>query len=159
MPRPVTATEPPETAGVLPGATFCDAFEIAIDDGPVTARSAATAILGSMPGWALGLMALRNLLVAPFGLKSEAGPHDGAADRVGFFPVLDESAERIVLGLDDRHLDFRIILDVLAGAGTGRRIRLATAVKTHNALGRGYLASILVFHKAIIRTVMARARF
>ena len=65
----------------------------------------------------------RNLVVVPFGLKSD-GLRDarGAAQRVDIFPVLEQTDNRIVLGLNDRHLDFRIIVQsVLANTAINKK--------------------------------------
>ena len=70
--------------------------------------------------------------------------------------MLSEAPERVVLGLDDRHLDFRLIVDVVPLAQR-RQVTLTTVVRTHNAFGRAYLATILPFHRVIVRTMLRRA--
>jgi hypothetical protein len=107
-------------------------------------------MLARGPRWVDALMRLRNLLVAPFGLKR---PDRGAApsiDSIGMFPVLSETPDRIVAGFDDRHLDFRVVVDVEAG----RSVTATTIVLTHNLLGRVYLATILPFHRLIVRSML-----
>jgi hypothetical protein len=69
------------------------------------------------------------------------------------FPVLSETPQRIIAGLDDRHLDFRVVVDV-AGSGAGRRVTATTVVLTHNLLGRVYLTIILPFHRLIVRAML-----
>jgi len=78
------------------------------------------------------------------------------ADHIDFFPVLSESDEKIVLGLDDRHLDFRILLERQPKANCAR-YRLTTLVKRHNLFGRIYLFLITPFHKLIVRSVLTNA--
>ena len=159
MTRTVRAVPPPDHDDILPGSTFCDAYAMDVPGERGSARAAAMAVFGTMPVWVRWLMAARNLLVTPFGLKTEPHPARDGADRIGFFPVVAERPERIVLGFDDRHLDFRIITDIVPVTGDMRRIRVATAVRTCNRLGRTYLALILPFHRMIVRAAMARARF
>ena len=60
------------------------------------------------------------------------------------------------LDFDDRHLDFRVVVDV-APCDLGRQITATTLVLTHNLLGRLYLASILPFHRLVVRSLMQRA--
>lgn len=113
---------------------------------PLPARQAAE-VIATFPSWVGALMTLRNLLVLPFGLRTgvPAGP------RVGIFPIDRETEDEVIAGFDDRHLDFRIA--VLSRAG---RIRCATWVRPHNRLGRAYLATVLPFHRLILRNAMRR---
>jgi hypothetical protein len=38
------------------------------------------------------------------------------------FPVLGKTPQRIVTGLNDRHLDFRVVVEVAGSAGSNRRV-------------------------------------
>jgi Protein of unknown function (DUF2867) len=137
----------------LPGAQFADAFAITVDR-PIDARLAAERMLGRSPRWVSLLMRLRNRLVSPFGLKTPH-PDDAAVARatIGIFPVISESAERMVAGFDDHHLDFRVVVDVVPEP-RGQRVTATTLVLTHNLLGRTYLAVILPFHRVIVRSML-----
>jgi len=88
--------------------------------------------------------------------KTAARPPADASDMIGIFPVLSQTPERLVAGFDDKHLDFRVIVDVSEAAGR-RRVTATTLVLTHNLLGRAYLAAILPFHRVIVRTMVAQA--
>jgi len=141
-------TLPAETCRlVLPGADFMDAFVLFMSETPDAPTATARAFAG-MPGWASRLLALRNLVVAPLGLKTrtEDGP------RVGMFPVVLSTPQRVVLGFDDWHLDFRIVVDV----AEGRSVTLTTLVKRNNWLGRLYLAVVMPFHRRIVPATLAR---
>jgi len=61
----------------------------------------------------------------------------------------------LVAGLDDAHLDFRLVVDV-AGTGAERRVTATTLVLTHNLLGRAYLAVILPFHRLIVPSMLRK---
>jgi hypothetical protein len=91
--------------------------------------------------------------VAPFGLKTSAPKTAGASETIGIFPVLSESPTRLVAGFDDKHLDFRVVVDV-AWAGSSRLITTTTVILTHNLLGRLYLATVLPFHRVIVRSML-----
>jgi hypothetical protein len=140
-----------DTGMLLAGAQFGDAFSIGIDDGTLNARQAAEKMLRRGPRWIDMLTALRNLMVAPFGLRTSAP--SGASDLIGIFPVVSQTPGRLVAGFNDRHLDFRVVVDV-AGSDHGQRVTLTTLVKTHNLLGRVYLAIILPFHRLIVRSML-----
>lgn len=135
-------------------ADFVDAFALDVAE-ELDAPEAARRAFSKMPYWATRLLALRNVLVAPFGLKTDAGPEQPQGPRFGIFPVVSSTPARVVLGFDDRHLDFRIVVDV-QGAGAGRRVTITTLVARHNLLGRLYLAAVLPFHKVIVPAVLAR---
>ena len=150
----VTAIAPHIAAGnVLSGAQFSDAYTILVDGSRLDARAAAERMFGRMPRWIAPLMAIRDGIVAPFGIKTAR--EISAPRSIGLFPVVSESADRLVVGLDDRHLDFRVVVDV-APAGRGRRVTATTLVLTHGRLGRFYLAAILPFHRRIVRAMLAQ---
>jgi len=114
-------------------------------------------MVGTMPRWSKRLLWLRNVVVAPFGLKpGDPSNNQSNADHVDFFPVLSKDETRIVLGLDDRHLDFRILLERYP-TESGSRYRLTTLIERHNLFGRLYLFLILPFHRLIVQSVLKNA--
>lgn len=148
--RAMKATPTPADADcltLLPGADFHDAFVLDLGE-TVDAPTAAARAFAGMPGWAAGLLKLRNLIVAPLGLKTTAD----AGPAFGMFPVVQSGPERVVLGFDDWHLNFRVVIDVVAG----RRVTLTTLVKRNNWLGRIYLAVVMPFHKLIAPATLSR---
>jgi hypothetical protein len=163
----VTCVTPPPLSAIADwyrGADLLDSYAVSLSSGmsgdPATL---ARALFERPPVWILGLLRLRDGLVAPLGLKTttdigNAGVVDGR-DRIGFFPVIERSPREIVLGEDDRHLDFRASVLVLADDGRGpRRLVVTTAVRCHNLLGRGYLRLITPFHGLVVRSNLRRPR-
>lgn len=138
---------------LLAGAQFADAFCIEISDCNLDARRAAERMMARQPRWAEALLSLRNLLVAPLGLKTSGADPNAPRDMIGIFPVVDETPDRLVAGFNDRHLDFRVVVDVTAPGGV-RRVTATTLVKTHNRLGRIYLAIIMPFHRLIVPALL-----
>ncbi len=128
---------------ILPG-DFVDCYAV---DSNLSPRAAAE-IVTAFPGWARGLLALRNLLVAPFGLSTE-GP--AAVDNVGIFPVEIATEQELIAGFNDKHLEFRVAVLAL-----DQQIHLATWVHPHNLWGRVYLGTIMPFHVAIVRNALKR---
>jgi Protein of unknown function (DUF2867) len=63
-------TPPADTDALLAGAQFADAFRVEIRDRELDARRAAERMMARQPRWAEALLSLRNLLVAPLGLKT-----------------------------------------------------------------------------------------
>jgi hypothetical protein len=149
----VQAVEPTQdTAALLAGAQFSDAFAIAIGAPALDARQAAEKMLGRSPRWIGALMAVRDTIVAPFDLKTSS-KKGNYPDSIGIFPVLSQSPGRLVAGFDDRHLDFRVVVDV-APSGAGQEVTATTLVLTHNRLGKVYLAIILPFHRLVVRSLL-----
>jgi len=149
--REVTPAIDPET--LLAGAQFVDAFRIDIRDRALDARHAAERMMGRSPRWVATLISLRNFLMRPFGLKTSGANAATPREMIGIFPVLSETPDRLVAGFDDKHLDFRGVVDV-ANSGAERNVTATTLVLTHNRLGRTYLAVILPFHRLVVRTLL-----
>lgn len=145
-----------DSAALLAGAQFVDAFRIATTDAGLDARHAAEAMVTRQPRWIEWLLALRNLLVAPLGLKTSGATEGVARDMIGIFPVVSETPQRLVAGFNDKHLDFRLVVDV-APDGPARSITATTLVLTYNWLGRAYLAVILPFHRLIVPAMLRKA--
>lgn len=139
----------------LPGADWADCFEVTVLR-PIGAMEAARLAFSRMPGWVKALMGLRDVVMRPFGLVGRGDQMLRKWAHVGFFPVVSESAGELVLGFDDRHLDFRILIETQPHAEGKTRVRLATLIRRHNLLGRLYLAVIIPFHKLIVVALMNR---
>jgi hypothetical protein len=122
----------------------------------LTADVLARQAFGRLPTWSHVLLKLRNILVLPFGLKAMLTTCRPRSNVSGIFPVVHKDPREIVLGFDDRHLNFRIVVTAEPHGDGGSRARMMTLVHRNNALGRVYLAAIMPFHKLIVRTSLAR---
>ena len=142
-----------DTGALLAGAQFADAYRVALDGTTLDARRAAEKIFARRPRWIEVLLRLRKMIVAPFGLKNSGAEEPAPGGMIGMFPVLSENPKRLVAGFNDRHLDFRVVVDV-AACGDGQRVTATTLVLTHNLLGRTYLAIILPFHRLVVRAML-----
>lgn len=120
------------------------------------------AIFFNMPVWMRMLLGLRNLLMAPFGLKTgtarDIAPPTreeiNACSYSGIFAVRSATADEVILGTDDRHLDFRV--SILKDEAADR-VSLSTWVRPHNFFGRAYLAVVYPFHRLIVARCLANA--
>jgi len=137
--RPISV--PSGAIHALPGHDFADAYAIAAPDG-LGAPAVVDRMFKAMPGWASALMQLRNRLAMVVGLKP--APVSG-------FPILSQSPTQVILGFNDRHLDFRIV--VLVGEGMAS---ITTLVQRHNWAGRAYLAAVMPFHRLIAPSALSR---
>jgi hypothetical protein len=121
-------------------------------------------IFSQQPSWIGTLLGLRDVLVAGFGLKTSkqlALVAAGAktSERVGIFKVYSTNETEIVLGEDDKHLDFRLSVLCSTGAApdSGRQLTLSTVVHCHNLLGRVYILVIAPFHRMVVKASLRRA--
>jgi len=146
------AVETSGVEGMLAGAQFADSFAIDVG-GALTARRAAEKMFNRRRGRLSTLLKMRDAAVKPFGLQTTDAKPPAGARMIGIFPVISETPERVVAGFDDKHLDFRVIVDVFPDAA-GTRVVATTLVLKHNLLGRVYLAAILPFHRVIVRSML-----
>ena len=159
----VTEQRPPKhscLAGWYERADLVDSFAVRLPSGANTnIRSIGQAILGQPAPWFKALLATRDRIVRLFGLQTstELRGKNTEKDRIDFFPILSVDDNELILGEDDRHLDFRISL-MIERAGSGPAIVFATtAVRCNNQLGRIYLAAIKPFHRLVVRSHLQRA--
>lgn len=109
-------------------------------------------VFGSSPPWLRQLMRVRDLAVAPFGLRTDADRPDLAA-----LPVLANTATEVLMGEDDRHLDFRVVLRIEPADTQGARLVLTTVVRFHNLLGRLYFLPVGPVHRWLVPVMLRRA--
>jgi hypothetical protein len=157
----VRRTTPPSESVVASwyeNASLLDSYSIDVGASSLSSmRELATRALVDPPAWQRALIGLRDALVTPFGIKTsdEVRTSRDSHEQVDFFPVHWEGKDEIVLGADDRHLDFRLsLLRRLSPIGT--LLIATTIVHTHNALGHAYLTAIRPFHHLVVRANLAR---
>ncbi|MYM88531.1 DUF2867 domain-containing protein [Rugamonas sp. FT82W] len=162
--RPVSIPQESRIAGVYSSVNLADAYTIELPTGASTnAEQLARFIFANQPAWINGLLAVRDALVAGLGLKTTTQLQSlGAMDkgsRVGFFKIYSTTPMEIVLGEDDKHLDFR--LSVLCSgqpSPTGKgHVTMSTVVHCHNRLGRFYIRLIAPFHRLVVRANLRSA--
>lgn len=152
----VVKAQPKNDTTILPGADFADAWRIG--DLPIgtDAPMVAQRVFARSPAWIGFLMKIRNLIVSPFGLKTGKGE---GPNRIGrfIFPVVSSAPRQVVLGFNDAHLDFRVVIDVEAQDTTKLAATATTYVRTHNLGGRLYLFMVKPFHRLIVPAMLANA--
>ncbi|WP_343586224.1 DUF2867 domain-containing protein [Herbaspirillum sp.] len=148
---------------LLPGADFADSYRIPLAAALAQQQVAeiAARMMSGRPAWVAALLDLRNRLVAPFGLKGAkmAVGEVQPGSRLPGFPVLDDDSSRLLLGLDDHHLDFRLCIEKSPADSTGKEpqwLTATTVVRTKGWAGKAYLAAIMPFHRCIVRTLLER---
>ena len=125
-------------SGLYASTDLADAFAMHLPPGASTdPETLARFIFAQQPRWVGHLMGLRDLIVARFGLKTATQLQDparaGRHPRVGIFRIYETRPHEIVLGEDDKHLDFRLsVLHERALATGAARVVLSTVVHCHN---------------------------
>ncbi|WP_234848948.1 DUF2867 domain-containing protein [Sinorhizobium medicae] len=147
-------------AGAYDGADLVDAFATTFRAGiPRDPDAVARAILDRPAWWVRCLLAARDMIVARFGLKTtgDLQRNARASGSIGFFPVLSRSENELVLGVDDRHLDFKVSILLFWEEENDFKVVVTTVVHCHNILGRAYLRLIRPFHVLVVRSNLNRA--
>ncbi len=151
-------------AQALPQIDYADAYRATVQAiQPPDLDSLVRAVFAATPAWIVALLRLRNTLVRPFGLKTAPpGPPTPALPAlqpgtvIGLFRVFARSDSEIILGDNDRHLDFRVgILRRVDGDQV--MVTVSTVVCFHNWLGRLYFVPVRPFHRLIVPALMRRA--
>ena len=140
---------------------FLDCYSVDIGRGDVPLAEIAQRVFTDLPCWIAALLSARDIGVSPFGLKTTASltkagaiqPTVAVGEPINFLCVRSIAEDEIILGEDDRHLDFKIALR--RDREDPGRISLATWVRTHNRLGDFYLRAISAFHVLIVNARLA----
>ena len=149
-------------ASAFKDADLVDCFSITPhNDVPYDIDLIAHIILGHPAWWVRGLLAIRDMAVDFFGLKTTdelRRKARAAGDKsIDFFPVLAQNANELVLGENDRHLDFKISIMLRMPVNKSDfEVLVTTVVHCHNNLGRLYLALIKPFHILVVRSSLKR---
>jgi hypothetical protein len=145
-----------------PAAHYVDAFAAKLHDPghTLTAVDAAKAFFLSAPRWLGALMHVRNALVKTVGLKTgsdELSQEEAMRNfqclpgqRMGLFEVYESSAQEVIMGENDRHLNFRVSVWMEPVDAVSQRLVLSTAVVFHNRAGRLYFWPVGFFHRRIV---------
>ena len=123
----------------------------------ITSDEVGRAFFMSSPKWIEKLMSLRNKTVSVFGLKtSEKSDYNKEnlnifiaeiGQRVGLFKIIEKTENELILGEDDKHLNFKVslLLDDLK-----ENLTIITVVNFNNWFGKLYFFIIKPFHKMIV---------
>ena len=151
-------------ASAYASTNLADAYSIELPTGASTnPELLARFIFAHQAPWIGSLMTVRDALVAGFGLKTarhlaSVGAQSGAG-RLGIFKIYSTSPTEVVLGEDDKHLDFRlsVLCSGLTSPGAKRHLILSTVVHCHNRLGRLYILLIAPFHRLVVQSNLRTA--
>lgn len=115
----------------------------------------------SGPKWIDKLFTFRNNLVRFFGLKTSGKMTDRQkmldnfkcekGEQLGLFKVFEKTADEIILGEDDKHLNFKVSLFIDHKENNpDKKLIISTTVKFNNWFGKLYFIPVRPFHKLIV---------
>lgn len=144
------AVEVPAGAGLVRAAfdrvDLEDAWRVRVAPGmPTDPLTWADAVFRNPPAWVRRLLRLRNALVGLVGIDR--------GDASAFDPIA-RSAQEVLLGTDERHLDFRGSVYV-----EDETVTLSTVVRIKNRRGRLYMAVVWPLHGWIVRSMLRRTQY
>lgn len=142
--RLVPVPDTPLLATALRRIDFADAQAVVARPGmPTDPQVWADALFRDPPRVVVAALGLREALVGLVGIARGGGSS---------FDTVARRADEVLLGTDERHLDFRA--SVLREPD---RVVLSTVVTLHNARGRAYFGLVRLVHPVIVRAMLARA--
>lgn len=158
--RPVAVPAESAVQRAYASTNLADAYAIRLPpDASQDPELLARHVMLLQPFWIDALMSVRDAAVAGFGLKTSAQLNKisaaGRDARIGIFKIYSRSPTEVILGEDDKHLDFRVsILRQVREEGSDPvpYLVLSTVVNCHNLLGRTYLRIIAPFHRLVVKS-------
>jgi hypothetical protein len=105
--------------------------------------------LMQLPDWVNMLFFIRNRIVGLFGLKTDKNTSKSDT----FFKLIENRDEEIVMGEDDKHLNFKASIFNNKASSI---ISLTTVVHYNNVWGKVYFFPVKPFHKIIMKVLLKR---
>ncbi|WP_100615704.1 DUF2867 domain-containing protein [Confluentibacter citreus] len=147
---------------------YVDSFQGIINDAnnKFTSGDVGKAFFSSGPKWIGHLFAMRNRIASLFGLKTAGNLTDRErqlenfkcepGERLGLFKVFTKTENEVILGEDDKHLNFRVSLFLKEQTNKTyyKELTVSTAVEFNNWFGRLYFLPVRPFHKRIVPTML-----
>ncbi len=114
------------------------------------------------PKWIRRLMKIRNAITSLFGLKDTQIDNTAInnqtveiGEKLGMFEIFDKLDNELILGKNDKHLNFRIsVMTDYNQVSNETKLTLSTVVKYNNFFGKLYLIPVKPFHKLIVPVML-----
>ena len=122
-------------------------------------------IFGHHPLWLKILLIIRNGIASFCGLAAptaseiihlEVKSSYHVGDKIGVWPIFSLTETEIVVGRDNKHLDFRLSVLRLADGDTASVV-VSTLCTVHNTFGKLYLFFVVPFHKWGVQRLISNA--
>ncbi|WP_348799834.1 DUF2867 domain-containing protein [Flavobacterium adhaerens] len=147
---------------------YVDSFQSYLKDteNKFNSEDLGKAFFSSGPDWVEKLFNIRNKIVSKFGLKTSGNDNNRAeqlknfkcepGEQLGLFKVFAKTPNEVILGEDDKHLNFRVslFLEPHPTEINNKKITISTTVEFNNWFGRLYFLPVRPFHKLIVPTML-----
>jgi len=147
-------------------AYFRDSYRMSLARREIGIVEVFLGIFAHHPRWMKLLLIVRNKVASMAGLDAptasevmniEIKDHYVVGDVIGVWPIYTLGDDEIVVGRDNKHLDFRLsVLKVFDDAEAS--VIVSTVCTVHNLSGKLYLFFVVPFHRLGVRKLMANAR-
>lgn len=127
---------------------------------PVSIEQTGSAFFASSPSWVKKLMHIRDSIVRRMGLKTTSHRKNKPqlafvpGEKAGIFNILDKNDWELILGEDDKHLNFRVSLYLQPPESAPQQLVCTTTVHYNNAWGRLYFFFVKPFHRLIVPAIL-----
>lgn len=146
---------------------FSDAYQTVLVNPEMSVQQACAAVFGYSPLWVKYLMHLRGLIASIAGLKHEANglstnntsfneSNYQVGKRLGLFTIQSLNTNELIMGDDDKHLNFRISV-YKSVQNDVSMMTVSTVVEIHNWFGKAYMFIVKPFHKYIAKSMVQKA--
>lgn len=149
-------------------ADYVDTYEGVLNDSEnrIDSTAVGKAFFQAGPKWVETLFGIRNKMAKMVGLKSAGTAEERHLEQVrfrcepgekmGLFRVYDKSDFEVILGEDDKHLDFRVSLLLVSDRGNPgiKKLLITTLVRFNNSWGKVYFLPVRPFHKLIVPSML-----
>ena len=120
-----------------------------------------------LPGWIDCMMSVRDKIVWLFGLKTSEKERRRnlqynyrfvEGEKMGFFNFYSRTDNEVILGEDDKHLNFRVslLLETLNPDTGKKRAIITTTVTYNNWIGPVYFFIVRPFHRMIVPMMLKK---
>ncbi|MBF04101.1 MAG: hypothetical protein CMP76_12470 [Flavobacterium sp.] len=147
---------------------YVDSFQGSIIDtnNTITPLAVLKAFFQTSPKWVSALLSLRNRIVKVLGLKTSQNSKNKEElianlkgvpnEQIGLFKIFESSPNEIVMGEDDKHLNFRVslFLDSFSSHHELKNIIITTTVQFNNIFGKLYFLPVKPFHHQIVPSIL-----
>jgi hypothetical protein len=124
-----------------------------------TIEEIAKLIFDTSPKWISNLFRIRNWIVKFFGLKTSVPADYHTKFELGgyvkFFKIYYIAENEVILGADDKHLNFRVL--IYNTHAEKYNIKVTTLVKFNNSFGKFYMTLVKPFHRLVVMKMVSQA--
>lgn len=146
-------------------AYFRDAYRAPLNHSGARLQDIYFAVFAHLPWWMKWILIVRNRVATWFGLSAptteevlhiEVKEGYRVGNKIGLWPIFGLSENELIVGRDNKHLDFRLSVLKLPEGERASAV-FSTVCSVHNRYGKIYLFFIVPFHAWGLQRLIASA--